>query len=65
MLSLDGSAPDIRGKLKTCQFWQQIPLVWRGDLFVKALLASSVKPVWTQLVEQVARSLREKIQLIG
>lgn len=70
LLSLDGNAPDIREQLakNLSTFWQQIPLVRsaRDPVHEGVIAVSSVKPVWTQLVEQtVKEALHENIQLIG
>jgi type III pantothenate kinase len=70
LLSLDGNAPDIREQLTKMlrECWEQIPLVKNAKDPVRegVIVVSSVKPVWTELVEQAAKeALHEKIQLIG
>jgi type III pantothenate kinase len=70
LLSLDGNAPDIREQLakNLSTFWQQIPLVRsaKDPVHDGVIAVSSVKPIWTQLVEQtVKETLHEDIGLIG
>lgn len=68
--SLDGNAPDIREQLakNLRECWERMPLVRSSKEPVRdgVIAVSSVKPVWTQLVEQIAKeTLNEKVQLIG
>ena len=68
--SLEGNAPDIQKQLAEIlmECWEQIPIVPRAKVCVRdgAIVVSSVKPVWTQMVEQIAgETLNERIQLIG
>jgi type III pantothenate kinase len=70
MQSLEGNAPDIREQLARIlgEFWSRIPQVkGAADPVREGVIAvSSVKPVWTAMVEQAAKeTLKEKIQLIG
>ncbi len=68
--SLDGDAPDVRGQLAEVlrECWKQIPPVKSAKDTVRdgVIVVSSVKPVWTAMVEQIVKtSLGERIQLIG
>lgn len=68
--SLDGDAPDVReqlvGTLREC--WEQIPLVRSAMEHVHegVIVASSVKPAWTEMVEQAVKAaIGERILLIS
>jgi type III pantothenate kinase len=68
--SLDGDAPDIREELTKIlrESWEQIPLVRNAmeHIHEGVIVASSVKPAWTEMVEQTAQAaIRERILLIG
>jgi len=68
--SLDGDAPDVREQLaKTLrESWERIPPVKSAKDTVRdgVIVVSSVKPVWTAMVEQIVKtSLGERVQLIG
>ncbi len=68
--SIDGNAPDAREKLAGFlkESWERIPSVRGAREPVRdgAIAASSVKPEWTKLVEDVCRDvLNENVLLIG
>jgi type III pantothenate kinase len=68
--SLDGDAPDIREELAKIlrESWEQVPLVRSAmeHIHEGVIVASSVKPAWTEMVEQTAQAaIRERILLIG
>jgi type III pantothenate kinase len=68
--SLEGDAPDVCQQLAGAlrESWEQIPLVRSAVEHVHegVIVASSVKPVWTEMVEQTVKTaLGEKVLLIG
>jgi type III pantothenate kinase len=68
--SLDGDAPDVREQLAGVlrESWEQIPLVKSAMEHVHegVIVVSSVKPAWTEMVEQAVKAaIGERILLIG
>jgi type III pantothenate kinase len=68
--SIPGEAPEAKEQLAAVlrEAWQQVPLVRSAAQPVHegVIVVSSVKPIWTQLVEIIVKeTLGEKIQLIG
>ena len=68
--SVPGDAPDVKDQLAAIlkDAWQQVPIVRGATAPVRdaVIVASSVKPLWTTLVEQVAKdAVKENVSVIG